>query len=353
MFGIERFTNQIQPSTQKQLVGGLSALIGVGAGLAGYSLFHEPLNIALETLTLTVPQAQGHLPPGGLRILHLSDTHFRGHAWREGTKIERIHRLVAGLEYDLLIHTGDFWHEEPGLQNLLALIEGLPKPRLGGYGVYGNHDHVCYSHSDLVAQNWANYQKRNGTTGNGHTPAMRERLREVYDFVYFFLNKPFVLSRTHFNNRVLLRRALAEKGIEILNNRSVHLVQDAGPLAGLDLYLAGVDDVTEGWCDVGQALAGVPADKPILLLSHNPDILQEPEVTRADVILAGHTHGGQIVLPWVGAVHTHSDQLARREVSGYLRRGKTQIYITRGVGEGIPFRFGAPPQIALITLKGA
>jgi predicted MPP superfamily phosphohydrolase len=167
------------------------------------------------------------------------------------------------------------------------------------------------------------------------------------------MNKPFVLSRTHFNNRTRLHRALAAKGIEILNNRSVHLTQDAGPLAGLDLYLAGVDDISEGWPDLEQALAEVPGDKPLLLLSHNPDILQEPEATRADVILAGHTHGGQIVLPWVGAVHTHSDQLARREVAGYLRRGKTQIYITRGVGEGIPFRFGAPPQIGLITLRAA
>jgi predicted MPP superfamily phosphohydrolase len=90
-----------------------------------------------------------------------------------------------------------------------------------------------------------------------------------------------------------------------------------------------------------------------LLLSHNPDILLEPGIEQADLILAGHTHGGQIVLPWLGAANTNSDYLPRHEVSGYLQRGKTQVYISRGVGEGIPIRLGASPQIALITVKPA
>jgi predicted MPP superfamily phosphohydrolase len=68
------------------------------------------------------------------------------------------------------------------------------------------------------------------------------------------------------------------------------------------------------------------------------------------LILAGHTHGGQIVLPWLGAAHTHSEHLHRREAAGYLWRDQTQVYISRGIGEGIPIRFGARPQIALITV---
>jgi uncharacterized protein len=351
MLGIERLTNQIDSKRQKQLLSGLGALVGFGAGLAGYSLLHEPLNIHLERLTLVIPGAQGRLPQRGLRLLHLSDTHFRGLAWREQAKIDRIRRLTTGLEYDLLIHTGDFWHEETGLQNLQLLLEALPRPRLGGYGVYGNHDHVCYSHSEMLAHNWARYQQQNGGR-NGHPLTLSERVREFYQFAQYFMNKPFVLKRTHFNNRVLLRRTLAEHGLHLLNNESVHLAHQRGQVEGVDLYLAGVDDVAEGWPDVDKALAGIPADKPVILLSHNPDILQEPGVERADVVLSGHTHGGQIVLPWIGPVHTHSDQLARHEAAGYLRRGKTQVYITRGVGEGIPFRFGARPQITLITLKG-
>src|SRR5688572_11466971 len=92
--------------TTRQVLSGLSLLVGVGAGVAGYSILHEPLNVHLERLTIHLPHAQGHLPSQGLRILHLSDTHFRGVAWREQVKIERIRQLAADLEYDLLIHTG-------------------------------------------------------------------------------------------------------------------------------------------------------------------------------------------------------------------------------------------------------
>jgi predicted MPP superfamily phosphohydrolase len=70
------------------------------------------------------------------------------------------------------------------------------------------------------------------------------------------------------------------------------------------------------------------------------------------LILAGHTHGGQVVLPFIGAAHTHSEHLQRREAAGYMMRDQTQVYVSRGIGEGIPLRFGARPQIALITVVG-
>lgn len=357
MVNLERIMRQIDPKTQQQLVTGLGMAFGVGAGLAGYSLLHEPLNVHLEQLTIRLPQAQSSLPKRGLRILHLSDTHFRGIAWRENAKIERIRRLTAGLEYDLLVHTGDFWHEETGLWNLLALLDALPPPRLGAFGVLGNHDHVCYSHGEMLMHNWDHYQQHYAKTHtNAHTNGDNGRhrswlanLRDFVDFARYFLNQPFVLKRTHFNNKMLLRQALAERGVELLNNRSVHLHCNE-PDEQVDLYVAGVDDLQEGWPDLKQALAAIPPHKLTILLSHNPDILGDPAVQQADVVLAGHTHGGQIVLPLVGAIHTQSGHLARHEASGHLQRGKTQLYVTRGVGEGIPLRFGARPQITLITL---
>jgi predicted MPP superfamily phosphohydrolase len=350
MLGIARSAGQLDPQRQKQLFGGIGLLVGLGASLAGYSLLHEPLNIHLERLTIRLPRAAGTIPQRGLRILHLSDTHFRGLDGREHGKIERIRQLTTGLDYDLLIHTGDFWHEETGLNNLLRLLDALPRPRLGGYGVYGNHDHVCYSHSDMLERNWQRYQSQNGHSTNGRSASLWHRMREFYQFAHYFMNRPFVLKRVHFNNRELLRRALAERGMNILINRAVHLVDRPGEPDGLDLYLAGLDDITEGWPDVTKTLETIPPDRPAILLCHNPDVLMENASSRFDLILSGHTHGGQIVLPWLGAVHTHSDQLTRRQAAGYLQRGKTQIYITRGVGEGIPLRFGARPQITLITL---
>lgn len=342
---------------QKQVLGGLGLLTGLGAGLASYAVLHEPLNVVLERLTIRIPHAKGRLPSTGLRILHLSDTHFQGLEWREQTKIESIRRLTANLRYDLLVHTGDFWHNEMGLENLLLLLDNVPPPRLGSYGVLGNHDYVCYSHSDMLTRSWMRFQMRtqHGTHGHyaGGLTELAENMREFYRFAQYFMTKPFDLKRIHFNDVERLKQALAARNLHVLHNQSLHIRHKPGQSDGVDIYLAGVDDVSEGTPDLQQTLQAITADEPNLLLSHNPDILEDPASRRANVILAGHTHGGQIVLPWIGAAHTQTEHLCRREAAGYLWRDKTQVYISRGIGEGIPLRFGAKPQIALITVLPA
>ena len=380
---------------QRRIAGGLGLLSGVGVGLAGYALLHEPVAIELEQLTVRLPNARGRLPHKGLKILHLSDTHFQNLTRRERAKIERIRRLTAELEYDLLVHTGDFWHNEAGIENVAMLLDMLPKPRLGAYGVLGNHDYVCYSHSDILTRNWQRYQRIN-TNGhqqgaatpayqNGSTPALHQNgyahgraealspayslqndvtapaaslpplswlefAQDTIQFMRYFLNVPFDLERVSLNNVRLLVETLAEHGVEVLHNRSVHLCQKPGDADGLDLHLAGVDDVSEGAVDLATAWADVPQDSLKILLSHNPDILEDPASRNADLILSGHTHGGQVALPLLGAAHTQSIHLGRREAAGYMRRGNTHVYVTRGIGEGIPLRFGAKPQITLLTI---
>lgn len=362
-----------------QLMGGMGLLAGIGAGVASYAYWREPMQVRLDHLTIRLPNASSNLPATGLRLLHLSDTHFRGANGREQAKIESIRKACAGLEYDLLIHTGDFVHHDSGLPNVLTLLNALPAPRLGGYAVFGNHDYSVYSHNGMLTRAWANFQAlHNGyeavsegtpsdgnSSGNGHatqrarlhrqrairiqtgraTPLTQARL--LYEFGQYCANAPLDLKRTGRNDVNALEAALAARQIQVLHNRYVRLTH---PDVGLDIYLAGVDDFVEGTPELRRALAEIPYDAPTILLSHNPDILGEPGVEQADLILSGHTHGGQIVLPLLGAAHTQSEHLSRREVSGYLRRGKTQVYITRGVGEGIPLRFGAAPQITLITV---
>lgn len=366
----KQWITRLQDRTlQKQILGGIGLLTGLGAGLASYAVLQEPLNICLERLTIRLPHAKGRLPSNGLRILHLSDTHFQGINWREQAKIERIRQLTKGLEYDLLVHTGDFWHNEMGLENILLLLDSIPKPRLGGYGVLGNHDYVCYSHSDMITRNWDRYQHYAGQVAglNGNhgslppQPSMLARsmtgalanAREFYRFVQYVLNMPFELKRIYFNDTERLRKALAGRGVEVLHNQSLHLRHKPGQSDGVDLHLAGVDDVTEGTPDLASALHDLAADEPNILLSHNPDILEDADSRRAQLILAGHTHGGQVVLPLIGAAHTHSEHLNRREAAGYMLRDQTQVYVSRGIGEGIPLRFGARPQIALVTVVGA
>jgi predicted MPP superfamily phosphohydrolase len=375
--------------TRTQLLSGAGAVAGIGAMVASYAFLREPLHVRLDRLTIYLPNAAGNLPSNGLRLLHLSDTHFRGANWREQAKIECIRKACANLEYDLLIHTGDFLHHDSGLPNVLTLLDALPAPRLGSYGVFGNHDYSLYSHSEFLPRAWAKFQAMHQETGcsneamsgstNGHSNAngfgatratnpalagMRSRqngstnsrvtplahARTLYEFGYYCANVPLDLKRTGRNDVNALEAALATHQVQILHNRSIRLTH---PEVGLDIYLAGVDDVVEGTPELHHALGEIPHDAPTILLSHNPDILLEPGIEQADLILSGHTHGGQIVLPLLGAAHTQSSHLPRKEVSGYLRRGKTQVYITRGVGEGIPLRLGAAPQITLITVLPA
>lgn len=330
------------------LLRNLGLLAGFSATLAGYAFLREPLRVKLDRLTIRLPSANGHLPPNGLRILHLSDTHFCGKQWREQPKIDSIRRACAGLEYDLLIHTGDFVHEDSGLPNVLALLDSLPKPRLGSFAVFGNHDYTTYSHSEMLPRAWAKFTElhQSQLNGNGHNTTFTH-LRTFVAFGHYFANSRLDFKRTGRNNVSALEAALLARNIYPLHNRSVRLICEE---SGVNCYLAGVDDVCEGAPDLQTALQDVPDSVPVILLTHNPDILTEPGVDRADLVLAGHTHGGQIVLPLVGAAHTQTDHLHRNEVSGYLRRGKTQIYITRGIGEGIPLRFRAAPQITLITV---
>lgn len=330
-------------------LGGLA--VGAGAATLGYALLVEPLDIQLEHLTVRLPHAAPRLPVRGLRILHLSDTHFQGRAWRERAKIDRLRRLTANLEYDLLIHTGDFVHFDHGLENVGALLDALPPPRLGSYGVLGNHDYTHYDMAAALPRMWRTFQQIETVRRASANRLTRVWLKASYwpRYVRYVRNMPLDGRRTGVNDPARLEEGLRQRGLELLHNRAVRLQR---PQEGLDIYLAGVDDVTEGRPHLGESLRDVPAGAPVVLLSHNPDILVSPQIGRVDLVLSGHTHGGQIRLPIWGPAHTQTEHLPRAEVSGYFRRGRTHVYITRGVGEGIPLRLGCSPQIALITVTG-
>jgi predicted MPP superfamily phosphohydrolase len=346
-------------STRKQTLQTLGLLAGLGAGLsagfASYAFFHEPLRVHLDRLTIRLPGTSGCLPAEGIHVLQLSDTHFGGHDWREHAKIESIRRACANLHYDLLVHTGDFLQTDSGLDNVISLFDSLPAPRLGAFAVLGNHDYTTYSHHEMFKRGWNNFCRDNPEATTSASTYHRTWARSVRfaHFIRYMLDRPLDLERVGYNDVDRLAATLGARDIQLLTNRHVRLVHDDGPAGRVDLYIAGVDDVSEGVPSLRRALDGIPGHAPTLLLSHNPDILLAPGVDRADVVLSGHTHGGQIVLPLLGAAHTHSDYLHRRAASGYLPRGKTHLYVSRGIGEGIPLRFGAAPEIALITIRPA
>ena len=117
------------------------------------------------------------------------------------------------------------------------------------------------------------------------------------------------------------------------------------------MVVAGIDDLLMGRPDLDAALAGVPRGVPVLLLSHNPDILFEAAAKGVDLVLAGHTHGGQMRVPGLPVLVRMS---RFRLDEGRYRFDSTELVVSRGLGAvGLPLRVACPPEAVLLTLRSS
>jgi predicted MPP superfamily phosphohydrolase len=141
-----------------------------------------------------------------------------------------------------------------------------------------------------------------------------------------------------------VRRSLEALGIRVLHNASA-IVGGAGGR----IFLAGIDDLNIGNPDLGSALAGMPADVPAVLLTHNPDIVFDASEMGVDLVLAGHTHGGQIRIPGLPVLVRMSRY---RLDEGRFTTDGTQLVVSRGLGvTGIPLRIACPPEAVFLRLR--
>lgn len=155
-------------------------------------------------------------------------------------------------------------------------------------------------------------------------------------------------NHDHWASGPQLTEALRGHGIQVLFNERV-LIEGG-------LWLVGVDDPHLQRADLERALAGISDDdpRPRLLLAHSPDIMAEA-VGRVDVVLTGHTHGGQVRFPVVGPLlRATRHEAGKRFVMGLRRAGRTLCFTNRGLGTVlIPIRFNCRPEVAVITLRSA
>lgn len=207
-------------------------------------------------------------------------------------------QAANALRPDVVLLGGDYLDIQPGgdATPLLQELAGLRAP-LGVYGVWGNHDYRSFGRSG-AGLGWV-------------------------------------------SRRDELRRSFAGAGITLLRNEGRALRDD--------VYLGGVDDLTTGDPDLPATLYGA-GSRATLLLSHNPDLLPDlPEPV--GLVLCGHTHGGQIRLPWVGAPVVPS-RYGQRYAMGWVRGAfGTPAYVSRGLGvTGVPMRMLCEPELTLLTL---
>lgn len=318
----------------------LIAALGMGSAAAAlaYARYVERLWIDVRRLWVTV-ETSG-LPPEGLRILHFSDMHFTGDGTIERWKIERTVKLLAGESIDLMLVTGDFIHDDGGMDAALELIRRLPQPRLGTFACLGNHDYASYGWLGPARVAW-----REAAPGD----ELRAAAKRTAEIVKRVVTNDRLYLGEHNNDMATFRGLLAAESIHLLDNSSYRIQAN-----GADLWLAGVDDLMEGRPDAPAALADMPTNGALrILLAHNPDLMLDPALQQVDLALCGHVHGGQIRLPLLGSPHTQGTHLSRRRSSGWFQYGRAATYIGRGLGEGIRLRFNCRPEVALIHVLPA
>jgi uncharacterized protein len=244
-----------------------------------------------EAETLTVEQVTinlKRLPKNldGFRLVQLSDIHHSPF-----TDLEHIARAVKisnDLKPDMFVLTGDFVSHEPEYIAPMAEVMGQLESEFGSFACLGNHDH--WTDAEMVTS------------------------------------------------------CLRDANITVLTNEGFRFTARSA-----SFWLAGVDDYMVGKTDLRTALRGSFPDEMKMLLAHNPKILYRAARASVDLMLSGHTHGGQVKL--------RDDEkriLPRRRkfASGLYRRKDTQMYINRGIGTVVlPVRYGCPPEISLIELR--
>jgi len=284
----------------------LWALVAVLVTALLYGSLVEARRLRTDRLPLALPRLPERLE--GLRIVHLGDTHCKPSPFYESL-FRAMVEAVNAADADLVLISGDM---AAGAENLDVAAHwlGQLRARHGVFAVAGNHD------LNITMERW-------------------------------------LLGLDQGVEVETVRARLAEAGVELLHNEARWL-----QLRGEPVLLLGVGDVSSGLDDlpatIEDALRSAPdaAAEPALtiVLTHSPDLLDRAGVEVADLVLAGHTHAGQMMLPGVGPVWSPVWH-GRRRGAGLLAAGDVAAHVTRGVGTSWPVRLGCPPQVAVLELR--
>ena len=266
----------------------VAGLAAAVAGLIVWSVWFAPRRVSLRRRTLRLPHWPAEL--AGLRVAVVSDLHA-GAPHVDTAKVARLVASVNGARPDLVALLGDYVDPTvafgtPVAPAAVAAALGRLRAPLGVVAVLGNHDWV-------------------------HTGAQ-------------------------------MGRALRDAGVTVLENDAVAV--------GARLWVAGVGAEDERPAEPAAALARVPGDAAVLLLSHHPDtFVRVPG--RVALTLSGHTHGGQVALPYLRARHVPS-RFGERFAQGHVVEGGRHLFVSVGIGTSrFPARLLAPPEIVVLRLE--
>jgi uncharacterized protein len=258
-------------------------------GLGGIALdafVIEPHGFKITKHTITLPR----LPQewDGLTIAHVTDLHIGKLSDLDNAR--EIVNMTNQLHPDLIVLTGDFVSRADSISPALSeVLRDLHAP-MGKFAVLGNHE--------------------------------------------YWTDSPKIIA------------TFEAVGIKFLTNDNHVFTRN-----GKALVLGGVDDFMEGNPDVLRAFSGIDENVPRILLCHNPDYAEAmPAESNVDLMLCGHTHGGQVKIPLIGPPLVPIDH--RKYAEGLVDGPHCPVFVSRGLGMvEIPVRFNCPPEIPLITLR--
>lgn len=274
-------------------------ILGSGVTAAGVALYsgeiaRHQIEIVNSTIRIT------NLPDAfhGFRIVQLSDIHLD--EFTEPVFLEHVIHRINNLLPDLVLVTGDFvthgsltfMTSRHAAHRCAELLATLKAPQT--YTVLGNHD--------------------------------------------VSVSAPLVIE------------ALRSAGLPVLVNQYVPIER-----SGSRIWLCGTDDAGTSHPDLDLTIPHKP-DGPVILMVHEPDyadiVVQHPRGRLVDLMLSGHSHGGQVRLPFYGPLIL--PPMGQKYVMGHFQFGQMQLYVNRGIGSvGLPFRFNCMPEITIHTLQPA
>lgn len=267
------------------------ALTGIVAlALFLWAFWIEPDSLRVETYPLNLQRWPAE--QSGLRVAVLADIHA-GAPWIDDAKLKKICELTNAAHPDLILHVGDMLMGQNPLghevtpEHVASQLACLRAP-LGSYAVLGNNDYAY--------------------------------------------------------GEARMRNALRDQGIEVIDDRVVRIAEGKH-----QFWLAGFKDAAYGHGKVLPIIDQIQDDAPIIGLTHEPVVFNKMSA-RINLMVAGHTHGGQFWLPLIGRPALTYLKMNVYEAGHYFRH--TDLFVSTGIGtNNLAVRFGVPPEISLLILK--
>lgn len=280
----------------------LTSIMIIGISIIYYSYQIEPKQIKIRELN--VKSAFWHNKP--IKIAFLSDIHG-DQSHTNLKRISEIINIVLNQKPDIVFLGGDYagamlnkshepdskYENKTNEENeyhykIISSLNDLSEAPLGAFAIMGNHD--CWWSCE-------------------HT-----------------------------------RKAFAKTQIKFLENQNYHINN-----LGYDFYIIGLEDRQTQNPDFNKASKGIPSSSDIITLEHNPSLFKS-SYPDTKIMFSGHTHGGQVRLPFIGAPITASS-FTEETMKGIVTKDKSNLVISSGVGEtGLPIRLGVPPEILIVNI---